>query len=105
MDRIWTYHKNRYYENTSQQVSRYKIKALDRRYDEIIWETRAGLVERLHDFQTKYVEDRKSIGNLNYESKHCWADLADQYTVEAALSILTEVYTLSELLGARLGVG
>jgi hypothetical protein len=77
MDRIWTYHNNIYHENTTQQVSSYKIEALDRRYEEI-WEKHAGLVERLHDFQTKHFENRQSIGNLNYESKRCWVNLADQ---------------------------
>jgi hypothetical protein len=78
MDRIWTYHKNRYHENTSQQVVHYKTEALDRRYEEI-WVKHAGLVEMLHNFQTKHSENRKSIGNLNYESKHYWMNLADQY--------------------------
>jgi hypothetical protein len=67
MDRIWTYRNNRYHENTNQQVARYKTEALDRRYEEI-WAKHAGLVERLHAFQTKHFEDRKSIWNLNYES-------------------------------------
>jgi hypothetical protein len=35
MDRIWTYRNNRYHENTSQQVARYKTEALYRRYEEI----------------------------------------------------------------------
>jgi hypothetical protein len=86
MYRIWTYRKNRYHENTTQQVARYKSEALDRRYEEI-WVKHAGLVERLHDFQTKNFENRQSIGNLNYESKNCWANLADQYITEATLPI------------------
>jgi hypothetical protein len=101
---IWTYRNNRYQENTIQQVACYKTEALYRRYEEI-WEKHAGLVERLHDFQTKYFENRQSIGNLNYESKRCWANLADQYIIEAALPIRSDMYTLSEFLGARLGVG
>jgi hypothetical protein len=52
MDYIWTCCNNRYHENTNQQVVRYKTEALDRRYEEI-WVKHAGLVERLHDFQTK----------------------------------------------------
>jgi hypothetical protein len=104
MNRIWTYRNNRYHENTNQQVVRYKTEALDRRYTEI-WEKHAGLVERLCAFQTKHFEDRKSIGNLNYESKRCWVSLADHYIIEAASPIRTEMYTLSELLGAGLGVG
>jgi hypothetical protein len=44
------------------------IEALYIRYEEI-WEKHAGLVERLHAFQTKHFEDRQSIGNLNYESE------------------------------------
>jgi hypothetical protein len=84
MDSIWSYRNNIYNENNSKQVSWYKIEALYRRYEEI-WENHAGLVERLHDFKTKHFEDRQSIGNLNYESERCWANLADQYIVEAAL--------------------
>jgi hypothetical protein len=64
----------------------------------------AGLVERLHAFQTKLFEDRTSIGNLNYESKRCWENLADQYIIEAASPIRSEMYTLSKFLGAVLGV-
>jgi hypothetical protein len=71
MDRIWTYRNNRYHENTTQQVARYKTEALDIRYEEI-WEKHAGLVERLHDFETNFFENRQSIGNLNYEIKRCW---------------------------------
>jgi hypothetical protein len=33
MDSLWTYRNNRYHENTNQQVARYKIEELDRRYD------------------------------------------------------------------------
>jgi hypothetical protein len=88
-----------YHENTNQQVVRYKTEELDR------WVKHAGLVERIHAFQTKHFEDRQSIGNLNYESKHCWDNLAEQYIIEAASPIQSEMYTLSEFLGARLGVG
>jgi hypothetical protein len=91
MYRIWTYHNNIYHENNNQQVARYKTEALDRRYEDI-WEKHAGLVKRIHAFQMKQFDDRQRIGNLNYESKRCWANLAD-------------MYTLSKLLGAILGVG
>jgi hypothetical protein len=50
MDRLWMYHNNRYHEYTHQQVARYKMEALARRYDEI-WEKHTGLIERLHNFQ------------------------------------------------------
>jgi hypothetical protein len=103
-DQIWTYRNNRYHENTSQQVARYKTESLNRRYEEIR-EKHAGLVQRLHDFQTEHFENRQIIGNLNYESKHCWTNLADQYITEAASPIISEMYNLSEFLGARLGVG
>jgi hypothetical protein len=104
MYQIWTYHNNRYHENTSQQVARYKTEALGRRYEEI-WVKHAGLVERLHDFQTKHFENRQNIGNLNHESKRCLARLYDEYITELASPIRSEMYTLSEFLGARLGVG
>jgi hypothetical protein len=104
MDRIWTYHNSIYHENTNQQVVRYKTEALGRKYEEI-WEKHAGLVERLHAFQMKHVENRQIIGNLNYESKHCWANLAEQYITDATSPIRPELYTLSELLGSRHGVG
>jgi hypothetical protein len=104
MDRLWTYHNNRYHENTNQQIAIYKMVALDRRYDEM-WEKHTGLTERLHDFQAKHFENRKQIGNLNYESKRCWVNLAEQYINEASSPIRAEIYTLSKLLGARNGVG
>jgi hypothetical protein len=77
IDRIWTYRNNKYHENTTQQVARYKLKP----YTE---DTRkyGRNVARLHDFQTKHFENRQSIGNLNYESKSCWANLADKYITE-----------------------
>jgi hypothetical protein len=104
MDRIWTYYNNIYHENTTRQVARYKTEALYRRYKEI-WEKHTGLVERLHDFQTKHFENIQSIGNLNYESKRFCENLADQYITEAASPIRSEMYILSKFLGARLGVG
>jgi hypothetical protein len=58
MDRILTYRKNRYHENITHQVVRYKSEALDKRCKEI-WEKHAGLVERLRNFQTKHLENRK----------------------------------------------
>jgi hypothetical protein len=82
MNRIWTYRNNIYNENANQQVTRYIKEALDRRYKDI-WEKHAGLDERFRDFQKKHFEDRQSIGNLNYETKSCWANLADQYIIEA----------------------
>jgi hypothetical protein len=90
--------------NKWQDITRYKTEALDRRYEKI-WDKNAGLVERLHAFQTKHFENRQSIGNLNYESKRCWTNFVEQYITEAASTIQTEMYTLSEFLGARLGVG
>jgi hypothetical protein len=58
MDRIWTYRNNRYHENTNEQVVRYKTEALDIRNEEM-WVKHAGLVKRLHAFQTKHFEDRQ----------------------------------------------
>jgi hypothetical protein len=104
MDRLWTYRNNRYNENTHQQVAKYKMEALDRRYDKI-WQKHNGLIERLHNFQSKHFENRQRIGNLNYESKICRVNFAEQYIVEASSPIRSEIYTLSELLGARNGVG
>jgi hypothetical protein len=104
MDRIWTYRNNIYHENNNQQVARYKTEALDRRYEKI-WVKHAGLVKRLHAFQTKHVEERQRIGNLSYETKCCWVNLAEKYIIEAASPIRSEMYTLSKFLGARLGVG
>jgi hypothetical protein len=80
------------------------MEALDRGYDEI-WETHSGLIERLHIFQLKHFENRQQIGNLNYESKRCWVNLAVQYIKEASSPIRSEIYILSEFLGARNGVG
>jgi hypothetical protein len=81
---------NRYNENTNQQVERYKMEALDRRYDEM-WEKHTGLTELLHDFQAKHFENRQHIGNLNYKRKRCWVNLAEQYINEASSPILLGV--------------
>jgi hypothetical protein len=80
------------------------MEALDRRYDEM-WETHTGLTEQLHNFQAKHFENRKQIGNLNYESKRCWVNLAGKYINEASSPIRAEIYTLFEFLGVRNGVG
>jgi hypothetical protein len=104
MDRLWTYRNNRYHENTNQQVARYNMKALDRSYDEIR-EKHSGIIERLHTFQLKHFENRQHIGKLNYESKRCWVNLAEQYINEASSPIRSDIYTLSEFLGARNIVG
>jgi hypothetical protein len=95
---------NRYHENTNQQVARYKTESLYIIYEEI-WEKHTGLVERIHAFQTKHFEDRQSIGNLNYESKHYLTNLADQYIIEESSPIRSEMYNLSKLVSAKLGVG
>jgi hypothetical protein len=55
-----------------------------------IYEKHAGLVERLHTFQTKHAEDRKSIEKFKYESGCCSADLADQYIIGAATQFQTD---------------
>jgi hypothetical protein len=104
MARLWMYRNNRYHENTNQQVARYKMGALDRRYDEM-WEKHTRLIERLHDVQATHFENRQQIGNLNYERKRCWVNLAEQYINESSSPIRSEIYTLSEFLGARNGVG
>jgi hypothetical protein len=70
-----------------------------------MWEKRTGLIERLHDFQAKYFENRQQIGNLNYESKRCWVNLTEQYINEASSPIRSEIYTLSKFLGEENGVG
>jgi hypothetical protein len=80
------------------------MEAMDRRYDEI-WEKHTGLIERLHNFQLTNFENRQKIGNLNYESKRCWVNLSEQYIKEASSPIRSEIFTLSEFLGARNGVG
>jgi hypothetical protein len=104
MDHLCMYRNNRYHENTNQQVARYKMEALDIRYDEM-WEKHTGLTEQLHDFQAKKIENRQQKGNQNYESKRCWVNLAEQYINEASSPIRSEIYTLSEFLGARNGFG
>jgi hypothetical protein len=79
------------------------MEALDRRYDEMC-EKHTGLTERLHNFQVKYFENRKQIGNLNYKSKRCWVNLAEQYINEASSPIRAKFYTVSQFSGARNGV-
>jgi hypothetical protein len=82
MDILWTYRKNRYHENTNQQVARYKMEALDRSYDEI-WEKHSGLIE-----------------NLNYESKRCWVNMAEKYINEASASNVASLDALQAFAAA-----
>jgi hypothetical protein len=47
----------------------------------------------------------KKITNLRYESKRCWANLAELYLEEASLPIRMEIFTIRDLTGSRLGIG
>jgi hypothetical protein len=66
---------------------------------------KSGLGQEASLLSKYFFKDRQSIGNLIYESKRLWVNLADQYMVEAYSPTRTEMYTLSKLLGARHGVG
>jgi predicted acyl esterase len=90
MDRIWTYRNNIYHANNIQQAARYKTEELDRRFEKYGKSTQVNI---------------QCIRYLHYESKRCWANLADQYIAEAELQIRTKMYTLAKFLGTRLGVG
>jgi hypothetical protein len=72
---------------------------------DIIWPKQEGLRERLHEFQGTHFTDRDKITNLWYESKMCWANLSGLYLEEASLPIRTEIFTIKDLTGSRLGIG
>jgi hypothetical protein len=95
MDRIWTYRNNRYHENTSQQSARYKTEALDRRYEEI-WVKHAGLVERLHKFETKqhHQSNQRCILHLNsWEQDLEWVKLVTSQLFERGI-VATALFVL-----------
>jgi hypothetical protein len=84
-------------------VARYKEEALARRMD-IIWPKKYDLWDRLHEFELTHFNERDKITNLRYESKRCWANLAELYLEEAALSIRTNIFTIRGLSGTRSGI-
>jgi hypothetical protein len=100
MDRLWTYCNNRYHKNTNQQVARYKMEELNRRYDEM-WEKHTGLIERIHNFQAKHFENRQQRVNLNYKIKRCWVNLAEQYINEGIVTnTIRDLYSI-RILGRK----
>jgi hypothetical protein len=102
--RVWTFRNTVHREDNQGRVARYKEEALERRMD-IIWSKQDGLRERLHKFQRTHFNDREKITKLRYESKRCWANLAELYLEEASLTIRTEIFTIRGLSGSRLRIG
>jgi hypothetical protein len=102
--RVWTILNTVHHEENQGWVARYKEDALAKRID-IIWPKKYDLRDRLHEFQFTHFNNRDKIANLRYESKRCWANLAELYLEEASLPIRTEIITIRGLSASRSGIG
>jgi hypothetical protein len=96
--RVWTFRNTVHHNDNQGRVVCYKEEALARRMG-IIWSKKDDLRDRLHEFQLTRFNERTKITNMRYESKRCWANLAELYLEEAALSIRTEIFTIRGLSG------
>jgi hypothetical protein len=89
-----------HHEDNQGRVARYKEDSLEIRMD-IIWPKKDDLRDRLHEFQLTHFNERDKITNLRYESKPCWANLAELYLEKASLPIRTEIIMIRGLSGTR----
>jgi hypothetical protein len=101
LQRIWTYRNTRFHEKDNETVARYKREEMDRRIH-IIWEKREAVRDNMLPFQSRHFANRSTVESLHYESKRCWANLAERYTEEAQMPVSRETYSLSAYLSARL---
>jgi hypothetical protein len=76
--RVWMFWNKVHHEDNQGWVARYKEEALARRMN-IVWEKKDELWDLLHEFQSTRFKDRTKITNLRFESKRCWANLAELY--------------------------
>jgi hypothetical protein len=74
---------------------------MDRRIH-AIWEKRALVQDNMLPFQARHFANRRTVESLHYESKRCWANLAEMYTEEAHMPVSHETYSLSADLSAIL---
>jgi hypothetical protein len=102
--RFWTFHNTVHHEDNQGRVASYKEKDLKRRMD-IICPKKDDLRDSMHEFQFTHFNERDKITNLRYESKQCWTNLAELYLEEAALSIMTKIFTIRGLSVTRSGKG
>jgi hypothetical protein len=101
---VWTFCNTVHHGDNQGRVASCKEEAPARRIG-IIWPKKDELRDRLHEFQLTHFNEREKITNLRYESKRCWANLSELYLEEAALSIMTDIFTLRGLSGTRSGIG
>jgi hypothetical protein len=77
---------------------------MDRRIH-TIWEEQEAVPDNMLPFQARQFANRNTVESLHYESKHCWANLAEMYTEEAHIPVSSDTYSLSAYLSARLYEG
>jgi hypothetical protein len=101
LHRIWTYRNTRFHKKDNEKIARYKREEMDRRIH-AIWEKRASVRDNMMPFQARHVANRRTLESLHYESKRCWANLAEMYTEETKMPVSRETYSLSAYLSAIL---
>jgi hypothetical protein len=53
-------------------------------------------------FSSKAFANIITLESLHYEGKRCWANLAEMYTEEAHMPVISDTYSLSSYLSARI---
>jgi hypothetical protein len=74
---------------------------MDRRIH-TIWENQEAVRDNMLPFKARHFANRITVESLHYESKRCWANLAEMYTEEAQIHMSSDTYSLSEYLSARI---
>jgi hypothetical protein len=100
LQRIWTYRNTRFHEKDNETVERYKREEMDRRIH-TIWEKQEAVRDNMLPFQARQFANRSTVESLHYESKRCWAKLAEMYTEEAQMPVSSDTYSMSAYLSAR----
>jgi hypothetical protein len=101
LHRIWTYWNTIFHEKDNDTIARYKREEMDRRIH-AIWEKQESVPDTMLPFQARHFANRRTVESLHYESKRCWANLAEMYTEEAHMPVSRQTYSLSAYLSARL---
>jgi hypothetical protein len=101
LQRIWTYRNTRFHQNDNETVARYKREEMDRRIP-TIWGKQEAVRDNMLPFQARRFVNRSTVESLHYESKRCWANLAEMYTEEAQMPVSSDTYSLLAYLSARI---
>jgi hypothetical protein len=102
LHRIWTYRNTRFHKKDNETIL---LVTKERRWTDGYTQygkKRASVRDNMLPFQARHFANRRTVENLHYERKRCWANLAEMYTEEARMPVSRETYSLSTYLNARL---